>query len=289
MSFLPIALPESHPFWQADEEPLPAGESVSAQRHPGMIVCRDESRAHVFALASGQYADFRPRHVAEKYSKFAYSTAFGFSVPSAQTTEEGGAHDSTLALTRDDLYFRVRHECLVARIDDSVLYSKWRPFEDVNVETWLVPMAPWHVRIHRLRTARPLSSREGGFAVGCGDDDEQGLVRGPAFRRRPHHALSVRSAGTTGIHDLLKVRQGKILRPHPNTNLMHPRTEIPVLVGRHAPGEHWLVCAVLGLRVGADTATFWEEAPKLVRTRTDIRVIDRLTKDAVFSISTEPE
>lgn len=289
MSFLPIALPESHPFWQAEEETLPDGETVSVQKHPGMILCHDESRSHVFALASGQYADFHPRHVAEKYSKFAYSTAFGFSVPSAQTTEEAGAHDSALALTRDDLFFRVRHECLVAHVDDGVLYSKWRPFEDVEVETWLVPMAPWHVRIHRLRTARPLSSREGGFAVSCGDDDEEGPRRGQAFRRKPHHAFSVQSAGATGIHDLLKQRKGKLLRPHPNTNLIYPRTEFPVLVGRHTPGEHWLVCAVLGLPAGADPGVFWKEAPKLVRTPTDIRLIDRLTKDAVFSISTELE
>ena len=49
------------------------------------------------------------------------------------------------------------------------LQSMWYPWKDVEVETWLVPPtldAPaWHVRVHRIRTGRALTSAEGGFAI----------------------------------------------------------------------------------------------------------------------------
>jgi hypothetical protein len=279
-SFLPLALPESHPFWQAEEEhlplPLTPGEAAHAQEHPGMILCRDEPRGHVFALAGGQYSDFLPRHVAEKYSKFAYSTAFAFSVPSAQTTEEAGAHDSMLALTEDKLYFRVRHKCLDARIERGVLYSRWRPFEDVEIETWLVPLVPWHVRIHRLQTKRPLFSRESGFAIPCDGARDAASPRGSEEPSRPKtpHALTVQAAGATGLHDLIGRRKGRILNAHPNTNLMHPRTVIPTLLGEHASGEHWLACAVVGLPGETDTTAFWNAAPSVSRDSDTLSVFE---------------
>jgi hypothetical protein len=39
--FLPLALPEEHPFWQAEEAPMPDLAPVHTLPHAGMIVCRD--------------------------------------------------------------------------------------------------------------------------------------------------------------------------------------------------------------------------------------------------------
>ena len=44
-------------------------------------------------------------HAQAKYSKFVYSSKFGFSVPKAGVTYEEGAFDNTLAVSRDGLIF----------------------------------------------------------------------------------------------------------------------------------------------------------------------------------------
>src|SRR5699024_10370751 len=79
-SFLVLALGEEHPFWKQEEQPLPKLDTVKTLKHAQMIMCRDESSDHVYGLTSGQYAGFEPAHTAAKYSKFAYSNLFGFSV-----------------------------------------------------------------------------------------------------------------------------------------------------------------------------------------------------------------
>ncbi len=101
----------------------------------------------------------------EKYAKFAYSSRYGFSVESDERNFAGAALDSTLAFSDDGLHYRVRETNQEAKLAGDVLYSKWSPFQDVEVETWLVPAAPWHVRVHRINSPRPLQTAEGGFAI----------------------------------------------------------------------------------------------------------------------------
>lgn len=254
--FLPLALPEDHPFWASDELPLPALPALHALPHAGMLVCRDAGRDHVVALAGGQHALWA-RHGAQKYAKLAYSTAFGFSVPSGGYGLSQAAPDSALALSDDGAHFREREAPLAAHAEGEALYSRWQPWPDVEVETWLIPRPPWHLRVHRLRCARPLWSAEGGFAL-----DRTGDERPERFDHAEGPGLAVARypAGLSGLRDLLAARDGELLRADPNTNLLAPRTVIPLLRGRHAPGKHWLACAVLGQPGAPDEA--WGRPPK---------------------------
>ncbi|MGO8279625.1 hypothetical protein ACC761_39840, partial [Rhizobium ruizarguesonis] len=36
--------------------------------------------------------------------------------------------------------------------------SRWRPWSDVTIETWLLPENPWHIRMNRIATPRNLST-----------------------------------------------------------------------------------------------------------------------------------
>ncbi|TDE11241.1 DUF2264 domain-containing protein [Jiangella asiatica] len=255
-AFLPLALPESHPFWQADEAPMPDLDDVASQPAPGMVHCRDRSGGHVFTLAAGQPGS-RFRHGGEKYAKFAYSTAFGFSVPASERGLEHRAADSMLALSDDDLHWRVRVDPDETRVHDDVVWARWRPWSDVDVDTWLVPWLPWHVRVHRLRTARTLWSAEGGWAVGRDDDEPAELLSGPDA------AVASCATGVSGLRDLLSARDGEVVLTGPNTNLLHPRAALPTLRGSHGPGEHWLVCAVLGSANPGSWEASWTRSPTL--------------------------
>lgn len=264
--FLPLALPETHPFWQAEELPMPELSSVKIQPEPGMILCRDEDRQHVFALSGKQYHNWA-RHGEAKYAKFAYSTAFGFSIPGAGYGLEVVGYDSMLALSEDDRHYRVREEILESRLEGAILYSRWQPWSDVQVETWLLPVLPWHVRIHRLQTRRVLYTAESGFAAALPDEINYGNPQ-DTFREQGS-ALAAYRTGWSGVKELLSGkaflgRDGQIHFPHPNTNLLSPRTAIPSLVGKYQPGEHWLACAVLGLAgLGENYSNIWKTSPGL--------------------------
>lgn len=239
-SLLVGGLPEEHPFWQAEEEPLPVLPERSTQAEPGFIIRRHDDQQHITALASGQYPEgWHLRHAAAKYAKFAYGTRFGFSVPVGMTTLEDGAFDNMLALSDDGHHWRVREKCTAARMKDDVLVSAWSPWPDVHIRTWLMFDADWQVRIHFLDSGRALFSSEAGHAVprpALTSGEEQGCLRVGAGS-----ASAIFAEAAAGLMDPGGRRAGTIVIPTPNSNLLHPRTVLPTLRGNHAVGAHWLI------------------------------------------------
>ena len=284
-SFVTLSLPETHPFWASAEEPYPAAlrDTVAPLYKPLHIatnVC-----GHTYILSSGQQCSYPVKQSAAKYGKFAYSSAFGYSIPSGSLTLEEHAADSALALSDDNgEVWKVRRVTEDARFESdgstTWLRSLWRPWPDVAVETFLVPpsaAAPlWHLRVHRIRAARPLLSAEGGWAVfgqGAGDRALEPAT-GEAFGtlERGGEARAASRAGVVGIAELRAHpgRVGRAMRTDANTNLMVPRAVMPTLMETHAAqdGDIWLVTGVFGLPAvaGQEGATpgweaEWEKRP----------------------------
>lgn len=161
-AFLPLALPASHPFWRSKEAPCPARPKPAVLKHAGMIIANPLGDAVV--LVSGQDSgDLRLGP--EKYGKFAYSARYAFSVESDPRRFDQAVFDSSIGFSEDGRHFRVRQESEIARIVDETLYSRWRPFQDIVVESWTYWHGPFHVRVHRIDTPAGISTIEGGFAI----------------------------------------------------------------------------------------------------------------------------
>lgn len=171
-AFIVLMLPEDHHFWRAPEllhpslvtPTLPRVQVVWPPRH---ILC--SSPEHHFVLSSGQMT--RKAHKAReaKYGKFAYSSAFAFSVPCGPLHEQT-APDSALSVSHDDdETWKVRSEPFDERIVDikisgrdpraiPAISSVWRPWKylDLTITTILAPLMVefpgWHVRLHRIRS-----------------------------------------------------------------------------------------------------------------------------------------
>ncbi|WP_151737540.1 DUF2264 domain-containing protein ['Paenibacillus yunnanensis' Narsing Rao et al. 2020] len=238
-TFLPLAFGEDHPFWQEAELPLPEVPAITVQHPPHLVMVREEGAGHVAAFNSGHLSSNAHTHTSAKYEKFVYSTGFGFSVPRAEWGLGQGAFDSMLALSEggDNLY-RVRRQNLESEITDNVLRSVWKPWADVEVRTWIVAGLPWHIRIHRIATGRPLDAAEGGFALGQETELEQRITG--------QETVVSTGWGTSGIRGLLGYGRAELVWPNPNTNLLRPRTVLPTLTASLAPGVHWLASAVYG-------------------------------------------
>lgn len=213
-SLIVVALPADHPFWRADELPhplshqshdsLPEKQGVTLVRPARQILCDHPKGQHHFLLSSGQFCVWPMKATQAKYAKFAYSSAFGFSVPTGTLITQI-APDSTLALSHDDgESWAVRWKSIgeTQFVDLEVcggtsaprkltaLVSRWRPWGNraIEVETTLIPPCDqwpdWHVRVHRIRTgvsqvgdSISFVTVEGGFAIdGCRKSDGRTLL-----------------------------------------------------------------------------------------------------------------
>ena len=219
-SFLVLALPQEHPFWSSEELELPRLEAVRYLPHPQMIMQRGED-GYVTALTSGQYAEWEPVHVAEKFGKFAYSSYFGFQCPRSYYTLAQAAPDNMLAFCRDGYYF-VRRRCSEVAVDgERGIYSRWSPMEGIEVETTLRPCGKGHLRTHVIHAQFACTAVEGGFALPYHEPSEVETVRGSQC------CAAYSSMGSSR----LKLRKGSgagdVIFCEANVNMLYPRTVLP--------------------------------------------------------------
>lgn len=236
-TYLILALPEEHPFWQAQEQPLPALAEKRVIPHAQQILMHADDSQHVTMLTAGQLELNNYVNTDAKYTKFAYSSRFGFTIERGRYGLKHAACDSTLLLSDGDNYYRGRRECAEVRVDENGIFSRWSPWKDVHIDTWLVPFGAWHIRLHRVNSARTLHAVEGGFAV---------MKTQPELTARGCFLSA--DNGSSVIADLSPVitRQPDTVVTPPNSSIMFAEcAAIPVLTTTLPQGESWLCCAVM--------------------------------------------
>ncbi|WP_225758067.1 DUF2264 domain-containing protein [Leclercia sp. Marseille-Q4284] len=247
-TYLILALPESHPFWQADEQPLPALAEKRVIHHAQQILIHTD---HVTLLTAGQLELNNYVNTEAKYTKFAYSSRFGFTIERGRFGLKHAACDSMLLLADGDNYFRGRRECETVRVDENYIFSRWSPWHDVHIDSWLVPFGEWHLRLHRITSARTLQTVEGGFAV---------MKTEPQLHGRGSYLSA--DNGSSAIVDLSPAisRQPDSVVTPPNSSIMFAGcATIPVLTSTLPQGESWLCCAVMASAENKNRA----ESPQL--------------------------
>lgn len=239
--FLVLALPPDDAFWQAEEAPLPALPAAYCIPHASQILTRDTEGQHVVMLTSGQLELNNFVNTEAKYTKFAYSSQFGFTLDRGRYGLNHAGCDSMLMFSESDGYFRGRRDCAETRITGEMIYSRWLPWHDVAVRTWLLPCGDWHLRVHHIENRRPLETAEGGFAV----------MQEPSTQTQ----LSAEKHGVTvtarnGVSRIVALEESEpreasaVITP-PNSSIMFAETAaIPVLKSSLPAGSHWLICAV---------------------------------------------
>jgi hypothetical protein len=188
-SFLALGLPEDDPFWTVEEKPFPTGDGhiISvAVKPPMQILCNTGN--HHFLLSAGQFCPWPLKATEAKYGKFAYSSHFGFSVPTGPLIQQM-APDSTLALSKDggDTW-RVPWKLTQYGFGNAeiwshgnlketcpMLRSTWIPWKDADIVVKTALIAPstrwpnWYVRVHKITNqgSGPIQihATQGGFAI----------------------------------------------------------------------------------------------------------------------------
>ena len=243
-AFFALALPEEHPFWQAEEKCYTPSETFLDEQ-VRLLITRDKENRQAVAYTAGNHA-WEHMHEDEKYEKFAYSTQFAFSVTKEATTLNKGAFDSMLAVKRagKDLW-HARSGCDSFALSEKGIRFAWSPMEGVRIESVIAPCGMWHIRKHVIHTDYEIEAAEGAFAVRKDWAGKRPCDRiSTAQDADERHAAAHGAYGSSAIFSLTGYEKGEVIHTEPNTNLMFPRCVLPTLRASLAPGEHTLLCAV---------------------------------------------
>lgn len=236
-AMLILALPDDSAFWQAECEPLPSLDAIHPIPEAGQIIVHSEDNHHAWMLMSGQFDKNNFVNFEQKYCKFAYSSRFGFTLERGRYGLNHAAVDSMLLFCKGDDYYRGRRECDSVAVSDDWVRSEWRPWADVAVTTWLIPVENSHIRIHRIATPHALSCVEGGFAAN--HHQQARLIQDAG-------AVAIETTGDySRIVNLTGERQTLTVTTPPNSNLLYAAPAIiPCLSAQISAGTHWLACYV---------------------------------------------
>lgn len=239
--FILFELPTDDAFWQVKSAPLSKSKLVT-QPAPGFQIASDIDQTT--ALSARQFPKNPALYQgAEKYSKFAYSSYFGFNVSHGGPGLAQKAIDSTLAISLPG------HDMYTSRqtIDQTILtdrysISQWQLWQQIHVTTTLIPIsAACHLRLQRIETPVTIDTAEGGFPL-------------PVWNRKYNQSTVAPSSvsltnqhGLVLIQDLLNNRRAKVVPQGPNTNLYSSeKNSVPTLVQQITPGTHYFACLVYG-------------------------------------------
>ena len=226
-AFAFLMLPEGHEFWSVEAAPLPPLEGLKTLTYGEMVIQRRPG--DVVAYVPGVYKHNGQVHVPEKYSKFAYSTYFGFSVPRSGKQITEAAPDSMLAFEISGHIF-VRRMIDNFTIENNTIVSTWSPFQGIEVETTLVPTERGHIRRHRIKSAMDCVAYDCGFAVSARKPDFGGeATQSSACLRNAESFCRVACLKGPGT--------GVKIWGAPNTNLLVQNTEIPAVKYEIISGE----------------------------------------------------
>lgn len=139
-------------------------ESLKLLPEAQMLIQTAPNGKQVQAYPAGQYVESHSQGEA-KYSKFVYSTEFGFSVAKGVHGWDKGAFDNVLSVSEGDDFFRIRTRATNFAVHEEYTYHLWQPWKDVIIKSFIVPFENSHLRIHQVNSGRQLTLRDGGFAI----------------------------------------------------------------------------------------------------------------------------
>lgn len=200
--FACLTLAEDNEFWNVKMLPLPEMEEIKTFPEAKLVVQR-RADGHAVLFPLGLEIGHVHKHMEEKYSKFAYSSKYGFSVMHSPANFAEAAPDSVLAFEIDGHIF-IRRTIDSGYVHDGRVVSDWSPFMGIQVHTVIIPTDKGHIRKHIIDSEYQCTAYDSGFSVEIGDD-----------------SCTVNSI----------VGEGEILlqRVDPNTNLIHQKTNIPTV------------------------------------------------------------
>ncbi|MBZ0298899.1 MAG: DUF2264 domain-containing protein [Anaerolineae bacterium] len=232
-------LADDDPFWEAEEEPLPAeaGDYVKVFPQPGWVVTATDGAVQRFNGGS-----IRAHGYGAKYAKLVYSTQHPFNVG---LTDGFSSPDGTLCLIDGDLRGERTKNLGCAVGEPGWLHIHWE--QALNglthvIDTVIVVRGGQHVRAHRITldpaTSSPIRAIEGGAPLGTIQGEVPTILSGPCWQAAGSYDHAVAVRGLRG-YDRARLWTGA-----PGINSVYPFALVPVLQVEAVQPQHDLLCQV---------------------------------------------
>jgi hypothetical protein len=258
-SFIGLALPPAHPFWQEPEEPYAAEKADFARPMPdaGLLIRSVHGEVEILNAGSAITPVNKEKFGAWKWGKLAYRTGTGFTIgrsddaysPDLGLTARGGARDrvygrhftTPFALAEDHL---------------GAVYALGDKHEQINcvVETLLWWRAGWLLQLHLYDNCQELELTVGGYPLSAADP--QAFVRAAAA---DHFAVWAEGRGTA----LQRVAPGaafasdeRLDGARSRTHVQQPWHVTPLLRLPPRRGPGWLAALCWAGRDRAEAASW---------------------------------
>ncbi|MBQ7321006.1 MAG: DUF2264 domain-containing protein [Clostridia bacterium] len=250
-SFLCLLLPESHPFWSSEEQPLPIESgaylvkpsepslnfAVMGEKSSGVTVLNNHFQYYQNGIYCNPFND-----MASYYNKFAYNSRSGFAI----STHDLVSADNMICLeTRDHAMTSHRWGFTDLGEEHGFMVSEHTPFSNDRgtvIRTWMRPLPNgWHLRVHRVTLSQEYRIYEGGFSVGLWDDYRESRTEGSGFSLWNRELIS--HIGTAASVPVKFAER----RPQPGMHLLAPFAAYPAYRTDILPAGEYLFASVIGI------------------------------------------
>ncbi len=221
LTFVILGLSDEHEFWKIEAKPLPTLSNLKCFKPANMIVQRLNDGDNAILYMPAELELYSYGTYLEKYSKFAYSTKFGFSVMRSSATLQDAAPDSMLAFVIDGNVF-VRKTSKAFEVFEEKITSTWSPFIGIDVKTTITFTEKGHIRHHEIESAYDCIALDCGFSLPkFVDDYAQTVDKNTAKVSGNNLCCEVKSLTDAGV--------GVVQDCFPNTNILFKNTTIPAV------------------------------------------------------------
>lgn len=224
-----MMLPDEHPFWSVEAQPLPKLKKICPMPYADMLMYHYGT--HTTAFTPGIYSPFGHGQIVAKYGKFAYDTKFSFCIARSNYELHENAPDSMLAFWIDG-YVYVRRICLEHKILEDGVWSKWSPYPGITVETTIIPNDSGHTRTHVVTSKIQCEAYDCGFSVNRGDFENVDY----ACETLPEKSICRNNYSQCSVEGSIQYENGNsvngvghIINADPNQNLLYTKVAIPTV------------------------------------------------------------
>ena len=222
-AFSCLLMDKDHPFWKVEEAENTITEPLVSYREAAAIFENRGWNALIYPACAKQKNDLG--HFSSKYGKFAYSTAFPFSVSHTFENLQDAAPDSALAFRFPNGRIAVRSVSLEYEVQDDRIISIWQPDERIKVKSEIIPTGNGHIRRHEIESETDVDAIDSGFA----------LPKWEAEKEIEDHKAVIKAEGL--VSRVEGEGEAIIFDAAPNTNMKWRNTVIPAIVYHISKGN----------------------------------------------------
>ena len=195
------------------------------------VLCAHNGHSYLFM--NGQNSENEFCHIESKYEKFLYTSICAFSVSRSLYGIENIGCDNTIVVKAGNTLL-VRKNVKPYVNNQDIQVSEWNALESLKIKSYILPGAPYHYRIHVVKTTQEIDLLDFGTSIQLCKNTKittknniaECYVGGQQYCR----AFSI---GESGI--------AKVCKSSPNINLQYPRVVIPYIETTLRKGTHYII------------------------------------------------